>query len=372
MLHKLPVQASRFTSQGHLHPIQRRTNTMLIHTRAATTGDPKDNDNNHPIVVQPRDEAPGIVGIHNGMLWNDTELWRQYKDLADERVGEVDSQLIFQVMSRQGRSALDQIEGDASIAWMHFDSPGELHVARMGGRPLHAVTTDGGSFFFASTAEALVEALSYFSVLGKITKADTAEFTEGDWVTVADGEVVETGNDFPVITIAKAYTNYGGSYGQTSRPGHRPTWYDTWDDDTWNSPRHEQQVTETAGGAMLPFAMSDSDRAIWELSMEEAAMDDGASSVPSPQPSLDADLDDEACSRFDREFFHYVTRGAFIGTDIDDETMSAFAELVYSKGNEAAVDKLLDGFCDPTIEAELHHSIAMDSINMTASAVGKD
>lgn len=358
MLLKRPMKASAFASSGHLAPIQRHTNTMLIHTRAATTGLPSDNDNNHPIVVQARDHHPGLVGIHNGVLWNHEDIWKTHPDLADERVGEVDSQVIFQILSRMGRDKLDLLDGDASIAWVEMDQPNELNVARMGGRPLAATITPGGSFIFASTGDALLEALGYFSVLGKFHKHDVTDFAEGDWVTLDNGEIIASGNDFPVIALAKSYT-YGGytkpgkAKGTSPyRPTHQATWYDEWDDDTWNTPRHEQQVTQTAGGALLPFEMSEADKAIWERSMEEAADPGGE---PFSEPSA------EDLTSFDCELFHFLTRGAFLGTDVDDEVIAALVELAYSKGDEGRMDTLLNAFITPltAYDQQLAHDIAL-------------
>lgn len=357
MLLKRPLKASVFAAQGHMTPIQRHTNTMLIHTRAATTGLPSDNDNNHPIVVQRRDGHPGIVGIHNGMLWNHEDIWKRYPDLAAERVGEVDSQAIFQVMSRLGRDKLELLDGDASIAWLDMDQTNELNVARMGGRPLAATTTPGGSFIFASTGDTLLEALGYFrGALGTFKKTDIVDFCEGDWVTIDNGEIIASGADFPVIALAKSYsyTSTSKSKGTSPyRPTHQATWYDDWDDDTWNTPRHTPQVTETAGGALLPFEMSESDRKTWERSMEEAA------SEPSSEP-FDASCAEELTD-FDCELFHFLTRGAFLGADVDDEVIAAVVELAYSTGDEERMDALLNAFIAPmtAYDQQLTHDIAL-------------
>lgn len=366
MLLKQPHPASRFMGNSAHKRVQRLTNTAIIHTRAATTGDPADNDNNHPIVVQADGEAPGIVGIHNGVLWNDTELWKQYQDLAAEKVGEVDSQLIFQILSRQGRDGLDQLEGDASIAWMPLAAPHELNVARMGGRPLVATTTPGGSFIFASTGKDLLNALSYFKPLGTFKESDVVDFAEGDWVTVIDGEVVENGCDFPVITISRSYT-YSKNRPAPSTPStasHRPTWYDDWDDDSlfYGGSRASTETTQTSGGALLPFGMSEADRRTWERSMEQATeVVDEILDVPSGAPSSTASSDD-SYDRFDRDFFHFVTRGVFLGTDIDPEVISSFCQLIYSNGDEQVMNELLDRFCDPNFDASLQDEIALEAV----------
>ncbi|HLI46980.1 MAG TPA: hypothetical protein VKU94_07290, partial [Geobacterales bacterium] len=49
--------------------INNNTYNVLIHTRHSTKGSPKNNDNNHPIVTKT------VVGIHNGFVTNDDELF---------------------------------------------------------------------------------------------------------------------------------------------------------------------------------------------------------------------------------------------------------------------------------------------------------
>ncbi len=66
------------------------TNFIMLHARATTVGNTTDNRNNHPIIIEP------VVGIHNGTLHNDDDLFTKYE--ADfPRQGEVDSEIIFRL-----------------------------------------------------------------------------------------------------------------------------------------------------------------------------------------------------------------------------------------------------------------------------------
>jgi len=67
-----------------------QTNFVMLHSRATTAGSTSDNFNNHPIIVEP------VVGIHNGTLWNETDLFNQFDEDFD-REGEVDSEVIFKL-----------------------------------------------------------------------------------------------------------------------------------------------------------------------------------------------------------------------------------------------------------------------------------
>jgi glucosamine 6-phosphate synthetase-like amidotransferase/phosphosugar isomerase protein len=132
--------------------IPKRSRNVILHTRYATQGDPSDNDNNHPIVV------PGIVGVHNGHISNDRELIR---DLGVERIGQVDSEAAFQLISQhrdKPQEQLGEIRGRAALAWMRTDRPRELHLARVEGSPLAIGQTKAGTVVFASTMDLLKKA----------------------------------------------------------------------------------------------------------------------------------------------------------------------------------------------------------------------
>lgn len=94
---KQPIRATEMIEtnvyRDFEHEISYQTSNILIHTRAATKGSFLNNDNNHPI------ETHRYVGIHNGTLWNDDELF-EYYDL--HRQGEVDSEVIFRLMDFRG------------------------------------------------------------------------------------------------------------------------------------------------------------------------------------------------------------------------------------------------------------------------------
>jgi glucosamine 6-phosphate synthetase-like amidotransferase/phosphosugar isomerase protein len=68
------------------------TNFILLHSRAASVGGNKNNFNNHPIVADP------IIGIHNGTLHNDMQLFRSFKDHFKPE-GSVDSEVIFRMLN---------------------------------------------------------------------------------------------------------------------------------------------------------------------------------------------------------------------------------------------------------------------------------
>lgn len=63
--------------------------SIIGHCRAQTKGTHRNNDNNHPI------EVNSIIGVHNGHITNDDELFKEYKL---DRIAEVDSEIIFSLI----------------------------------------------------------------------------------------------------------------------------------------------------------------------------------------------------------------------------------------------------------------------------------
>ena len=135
-------------------------NTVAIigHTRAATTGSPECNDNNHPVV-----DAP-IIGVHNGVIRNHMALNEKYPKAA-----EVDSAAIFSMLkAKAGKNPLtaktiansyDELVGPAAIAVADTRKPDGVFLARHM-NPIN-ITRDraAGVLMFASTLDILQDAL---------------------------------------------------------------------------------------------------------------------------------------------------------------------------------------------------------------------
>lgn len=372
---KQPLKASDFASDGYFRSIPRSATTMLIHTRAATQGSVNDPANNHPIIVNRRGPYPPIVGVHNGVLRNDFSLWNRWTDLKEEKQGEVDSQLLFQIISRKGHEALEEVRGDASIAWVEPDAPRRLNVARMGGRPLCYVTTPGGSLIFASTAECLLDAITHFTYFNNVDIDAFVDMNEGDHIVVVRGHIVAQRTDFPVIKIASSYSGGGTGWvnGQwvprektnsvtraaaatstspqvtrppsTAQPGPTSRSLPPAKDDTptdpppvrkgsirrWDSERGEWQYVSSPA-ASSPQTGSES---TWQGS------GDHPRSTAPPIPTGAASNTREPLSDWEIELFSLLTAGVFDGASLDEEIIVALLDLAYTKGADDIMDYLM-------------------------------
>lgn len=149
--------------------------SVLVHTRAKTTGSEKNNLNNHPI------HYGDVLGIHNGWVLNDNALFRKHNW---ERKGEVDSEAIFAAIAHLGwRAGLEAIEGTAAVAWYDM-SQNRLHLARALSQPLWMAETGLGDVVFASTLNAVEEIVDMLPLASG--RADTVAFPfdEGQMRTI--------------------------------------------------------------------------------------------------------------------------------------------------------------------------------------------
>lgn len=92
-LYKQPLPATELvrtpTYHAMLSELGATTTCVLGHTRLPTKGSRWNNLNNHPV------KAGHLLGIHNGFITNDDEL---FATLGLSRLGEVDSEIIFRLL----------------------------------------------------------------------------------------------------------------------------------------------------------------------------------------------------------------------------------------------------------------------------------
>ena len=142
------------------------------HTRLVTNGFQSNEDNNQPVI------ANGTVGIHNGIIVNDAELWNKFRELT--KTSDVDTEVLVNILRKffdekddlawATQRAFGEIRGAASIAFV-FDELDNLLLATNTGS-LHYIRNEDRSFFaFASERfilQMLAERLNLASVVGPV------------------------------------------------------------------------------------------------------------------------------------------------------------------------------------------------------------
>jgi glucosamine 6-phosphate synthetase-like amidotransferase/phosphosugar isomerase protein len=153
----------------------------LIHVRDYTKGHPRIEANNHPI------RHGAVVGVHNGIIFNDDELIEEHGFERAEPEMTVDSEAIFALAEAHEAAprALEQLRGSLATAWLDERRPQTLFLARGVGRPLW-IGEGRDELLFASTKAALEVAERFLRL-----KLRKRELAEGTLAVVADGDVLE-------------------------------------------------------------------------------------------------------------------------------------------------------------------------------------
>jgi glucosamine 6-phosphate synthetase-like amidotransferase/phosphosugar isomerase protein len=122
----------------------------LVHVRDYTKGHPRIVANNHPI------RHGSVVGVHNGIIVNDEEIFARYGFARAEPEMTVDSEAIFALVdaTSSDQNSLEELRGTMAAAWIDERRPTGMHLARGIARPLW-IGRSRRELFFASTKAAL-------------------------------------------------------------------------------------------------------------------------------------------------------------------------------------------------------------------------
>lgn len=126
------------------------TGQVLVHVRDYTKGHPRIEANNHPI------RHGAVVGIHNGIIVNDEEIFARPRFERAEPEMTVDSEAIFALVDQRPGDirVLEDLRGAMATAWLDERDPATLQLARGVGRPLW-LGSGRRELFFASPRSAL-------------------------------------------------------------------------------------------------------------------------------------------------------------------------------------------------------------------------
>lgn len=158
---------------------------MTGHSRLVTNGAQTEGDNNQPVV------ARGAVLIHNGIIVNESELWRRNPDL--ERKADVDTEVLANLLRKHfdqsgdvvwaTRRTFSEIEGAASVACF-LDDVKQLLLATNTGS-LFTVSNEQRTFLaFASERFILQRLLEEAHVEEHVGKCSIEQLSAGNGVLV--------------------------------------------------------------------------------------------------------------------------------------------------------------------------------------------
>jgi len=128
------------------------------------------------------------VGVHNGVIANDDELFARYSLKRHAPEMTVDSEAIFALMELHGNKprALRKLHGTMAAAWLDERTAEKVYLAKGIRRPLWLGTTSS-ELYFASTRRALAIVEAALRV-----RLATCEVREGRLLEVVAAKVVGT------------------------------------------------------------------------------------------------------------------------------------------------------------------------------------
>jgi glucosamine 6-phosphate synthetase-like amidotransferase/phosphosugar isomerase protein len=178
-VHKQRTGASALIDQISLPT---RTTQVLIHVRDYTKGHPTIEANNHPV------RHGSVVGIHNGIILNDEEIFARhgFERAAPRMTVDTEAILALAEESDSSAEALEKLCGSMASAWLDERRPDTLFAARGVARPLW-LGIGTRETFFASTEPALVVVEQYLGIgLRK------REVEEGTLLALENGKVARS------------------------------------------------------------------------------------------------------------------------------------------------------------------------------------
>lgn len=174
--------------ESNLISVNRANGLAVIgHSRLVTNGSQGMEENNQPV------SSTHCIGVHNGIVVNDTELWVNHPDLL--RKSQVDSEVIFQLIDKyQGQgvnlpSAItqtyQQLKGEANIAFLH-DTERSLCLATNVGSLYFTYVHSMGIFVFASEKHFLKEIHKKLGLSSAAAKIEQLRSNEALIVKISD------------------------------------------------------------------------------------------------------------------------------------------------------------------------------------------
>jgi asparagine synthetase B (glutamine-hydrolysing) len=166
------------TTNEFLEAFLPEANICLLHTRAATVGNPEFNQNNHPMFLG------NTAVVHNGTIHNHDFMFGQLKVA---RSADTDSDVFRAILDKEGFNEqalrkMNTLVGSAAIAAISQQDPNTLILARSGSPLIYGVTAD--KLWWASEIQAIQRAVRpwecHHGLWGRKFRSDVAYYTMPD------------------------------------------------------------------------------------------------------------------------------------------------------------------------------------------------
>jgi len=203
IVHKDAMKSSEFVKTNEWQELT-LPSCMIIHTRMKAQGSEKNNANNHPLFSK-----NGIAIVHNGIIYNDKEIFGK-----KERDAEVDSESILHLLSMKVKGdkikrLFDKVEGSFAVAMLDKYFPERLVLIKKD-NPIDLYYDERSDIlYFCSEREIMQEALS-------IEKTTVRGFNLGE----KDFHFYEMHNNYALFINKEGVESYQKYYPSKSK------WFD--------------------------------------------------------------------------------------------------------------------------------------------------
>jgi glucosamine 6-phosphate synthetase-like amidotransferase/phosphosugar isomerase protein len=203
IVHKDAMKSSEFAKTNEWKELI-LPSSMILHTRMKTQGSEKNNANNHPLFSK-----NGIAIVHNGIIYNDKEIFGK-----KERDAEVDSESILHLLSMKVKGdkikrLFDKVEGSFAVAMLDKYFPERLVLIKKDNPIDLYYDSKDDILYFCSEREIMQEALN-------IEKVTVRGFNLGE----KDFHFYEMHNNYALFINSEGVESYQKYYPSKSK------WFD--------------------------------------------------------------------------------------------------------------------------------------------------
>jgi glucosamine 6-phosphate synthetase-like amidotransferase/phosphosugar isomerase protein len=203
VVNKAAIKSSEFVKTNDWKDLV-LPSSMILHTRMKTQGSEKNNANNHPLFSK-----NGIAIVHNGIIYNDKEIFGK-----KQRDAEVDSESILHLLSMKMKGdrikrLFERVEGSFAVAVLDKYQPERLVLIKKDNPIDLYYDSKDDIFYFCSEREIMQESLN-------IEKVTVRGFNLGE----KDFHFYEMHNNYALFINSEGVESYQKYYPSKSK------WFD--------------------------------------------------------------------------------------------------------------------------------------------------
>jgi predicted glutamine amidotransferase len=200
---------------------------MIMHARQGTGGSADKNENNHPIFSK-----EGIAIVHNGVLYNEKDLYTELKITPD---AEVDSEILLHLMKDwwRGIKSINKVRGSYACAVLSHGNFDELILFRHTNPICYYMDKERDILFFASTKPIIKSIFGTTHRGFKLYGVSCYEIPEDTAILIGKNGIEKTQKLVPTTatsfyTGGSGFRGYGSGYDRHDFSGYESGYGKDW------------------------------------------------------------------------------------------------------------------------------------------------